>query len=134
MTQSRMVNPIQHIQLELIKLAWGRRGEQIVSDLLKHREIWDAVLADHLNVPPCSLIKLRDLPEGDWNVDTLYILVRGSAERKAASRAVLEMLVQGWLADSWTWYDIAEPDPRRTAEQSLGTSEPDLALFRVWWD
>jgi hypothetical protein len=129
-----MVNPIQQIQLELIKLAWERRGGQIVSDLLKHREVWDAVLADHLNVPPCSLIKLRDLPEGCWNVDTLYILVRGSTEHKAASRAVLEMLVDAWQADSWIWYDNAEPDPRRTAEQALGSSEPELALFRVWWD
>ena len=55
-------------------------GQRVVESLLKHRSLWEAVMLDRFcfsnpgNLPTIGLIKLRDLPHGYWNADSLYFL------------------------------------------------------------
>src|SRR5438270_6653298 len=76
---------VQEIQLELIRRTRFNAfdGEKIYASLMKHRELWLAVLLDRPGLPnyaePRSLlmsglIKLRDLEQNIWNADMLYIL------------------------------------------------------------
>lgn len=87
---------VQDIQLELIRrTAFNNfNGTQIVSDLEKHRDLWLSVLIDR----PCDIdIKLRDLPENIWNVDTLFILSSGKDDEE------LELLAESWRPDNINW-------------------------------
>jgi hypothetical protein len=72
----------QDIQLELIR-RWQFNafdGERVAAKLLEHRDLWESVMMDRLalsgfgDLPAMGLIKLRDLPYNEWNVDTLYML------------------------------------------------------------
>src|SRR5205809_6162417 len=82
---------VQEIQLELIRRTQFNAfdGERVVAALERHQELWEAALMDRPcfsdadRLPPAGLIKLRDLSQNIWNVDTLYILCpdAGSARR-----------------------------------------------------
>ena len=69
----------QEIQLELIRRRRfnGFDGERVVSVLLAHRALWEAVVMDRLaishpgHLPVRGIRKRRDLPHDEWNVDTL---------------------------------------------------------------
>src|SRR6266478_6162978 len=75
---------VQEIQLELIRRRRFNQfdGPRIVASLRRHRSLWRAVLMDRLGYVSdldgtqsvSDLIKLRDLPHNDWNVDDMYIL------------------------------------------------------------
>ena len=76
---------VQEIQLELLRRScWNALdGERVHASLMKHRELWLAVLLDRPGVAnyaePSSLlmsglIKLRDLPDNFW---TLLLRFRG---------------------------------------------------------
>src|SRR5205823_8793139 len=76
---------VQEIQLELLRRASvdALDGERVCASLLRHRHLWLAALVDRPGLPNYAepgdllltgLIKLRDLPDNFWNVDTLYIL------------------------------------------------------------
>ena len=83
----------QDIQLELIRRHQYNAfdGEKVAAKLWEHRDLWDAVMMDRLAIsspgrlPSMGLIKLRDLPDNLWNVDTLYSLAasKGAGERLA---------------------------------------------------
>ena len=85
----------QDIQLELIR-RWQFNtfdGPAVAAKLFEHRELWDAVMMDRLalsnfgSLPAMGLIKLRDLPYNEWNVDTLYLL----APDKQAGKKLAEI-------------------------------------------
>lgn len=114
---------MQQIQLDLIR---GRcfnafHGEQVVRDLLAHRSLWVSALMDRLG--PGGLIKLRDLAQDGWNVDTLYVLAR---DRNCAQELV-ESSAE-WRADSVDVYNA-----ERTA-RAIGCSASEARVVAWWWD
>ena len=120
---------VQEIHLELIRRSQHNffDGEQVLADLLAHREDWQAVLFDAPNLAGGSwmsgLIKLRDMAANIYNVDTLYILAvdEGAAHRLAA-------LAEPWEADDVQVYDQDETDDH------LGGCDDNLRLVTMWWD
>jgi hypothetical protein len=128
------ISDMQRTQLELLR---GVRynalnGERVVADLLEWRDMWYGVLADRfaLALPreeayqTINLIKLRDLPQNVWNVDTVFIWTT-----KLHTDTLLERIKQRWKADD---FGVAETDE---AEQALGYGPMrDDRLIYVWWD
>jgi hypothetical protein len=124
---------VQEIQLELIR----RRnfnafnGERVAATLLKHRELWEAVMMDRLAIsnpgllPTLGMLKLRDLPHGDWNVDTLYILT--SNQQNA------EKLAEIFCTRSWGGMIDIHTDPG-DVDSAIGGCEPGQAIVAIWWD
>lgn len=138
MPTSEMTTPlaeasIQDIQLELIRRRQFNAfdGQRVVDCLRQHRELWEAVMMDRLAIshpgtlPTLGLMKLRDLPQDDWNVDTLYILTprREDAERIAE---IFNMRQWGGMVDVHTqWEEV---------DSALGGAKPGQAVVAIWWD
>jgi hypothetical protein len=125
---------VQDIQLELLRRTSfnGLDGGKVGADLLKHRELWLAVLLDRPGVPnylepglllTSGLIKLRDLPDDFWNADTLFIL---TPTRQAAKR--LGAIAKEWGGEICVYKDQSEID------RALGTGREKFGLLSVWWD
>jgi hypothetical protein len=123
----------QEIQLELIRRRKFNAfdGERVVATLLEHRDLWEAVMMERLAVsnpgrlPVLGMVKLRDLPADEWNVDTLYILTRNTddAERLAE---IIRMEKWGGLVDVHS-----DPDD---VDCALGGAEVGQAVVAVWWE
>jgi hypothetical protein len=119
----------QRLQLDLMRLATFNHfnGDRVVDDLLANRDLWLAALMMRPAGPSFdfipNLIPLRDLSDGGWNVDTLYILAR------PGQKAALERLARAWQADELAWLEGEE------AAQALGVSaQSDLQVLQLWWD
>ena len=112
------------IQIELIRRTQFNNfnGRQIVASLLAHRHLWEAVIFDRTE----DLIKLRDLADNHWNVDTLWILAKDAA---AAHEFVRIAEDEHWQADEVT--TIAD---QQSVGNRLGSSSATQALVRAWWD
>ena len=123
------VNKVQELNLELISIASFNNfdGEQVVKDLLGHRDLWRGVVIDRADyaqtasVETINLIKLRDIANGYWNVDTLYILPEKGKESE------LKAITATWGADEVD-YESAE-----WSQRALGGGE-EATILRVWWD
>lgn len=121
----------QEIQLELIRRTdiESFHGEQIVQDLLAHRELWTAAMLDRFcfsrpgKLPSIGLIKLRDLEENIWNADTLYILTPDSASAHRLAE----------IAEEWGGMALIHED-RDDVESALGGYGFDAAIVSIWWD
>ena len=74
-----------------------------------------------------SLIKLRDLPQGVWNVDTLFLLPERGREDQ------LENLARTWKADEIEWIGGEEADSA-LGRYSLEDRNNPRQVLRVWWD
>lgn len=120
------VNPIQDLQLQLMRMASfnGFDGEAVAGDLLAHRHLWKGAIFDRAAyfvlharengacVDPIDDIRLRDIGDGYWNADTLYLTPADGCED------ALETLARGWNADEVNWQD-----------------GPNAGRFlRIWWD
>ncbi len=123
----------QEIQLELIRRAkWNDLdGGRIVASLLAHGEMWQAVLIDRLSLsrpgrlPASGLIKLRDLPAGFWNVDTLYILTRDAAHAQRIAK----------LAEDEDWGGMVQVHTdQATIDGAVGSGRSTAAIVSIWWD
>ena len=124
---------IQDIQLELIRRRRfnALNGERVADVLLRHRDLWEAVMMDRIAVsnpgylPALGLVKLRDLLYNEWNVDTLYLLTPSKeyAERLAE---ILKTDEFGGMVDVHA--DIEELD------SALGGAQPGQAVVSVWWE
>ncbi len=123
----------QEIQLELLRRArWNELdGERIVASLLAHRDLWQAVLLDRLGfsrparLPASGLIKLRDLPLGYWNADTLYILAPDAASAHEIAK----------LAEDEEWCGMVQVHTdQNTIDDALGTGRSTEAVVSIWWD
>src|SRR4030095_2759085 len=68
---SGKITEAQQIQLEIIERTNFNsfNGQKITRLLKENRKLWRAVLM------PLDLISLRDMPDGVWHADTLYIYV-----------------------------------------------------------
>lgn len=111
------LNVVQMLQFELMRKASFNNydGNFVVDDLLAHSDLWEGVVMDRADYyyssaaseqdearrarhqEPVDLIKLRDIGEGYWNVDTVY-LVPAEGKRKE-----LEALARNWGADEVDW-------------------------------
>src|SRR5437879_3829495 len=81
---------VQEIQLELIRRSSFNEfdGERVLASLMRHRSLWLAVLMDRPG--PTDLIKLRDLPDNHWNVDTLFVLTATQKQARELARIIEE--------------------------------------------
>jgi hypothetical protein len=124
------MNKIQELQLELMKLASFNSfdGNEVVKDLLKHQDLWKGCIIDRAGYSRAAyqgcidLIKLRDIEDGIWNVDTIYILTSGVDDKK------LEKLAKKWNADEIDF--LSDED----AGRSLGEGPTNHKVLRIWWD
>lgn len=127
---------VQDIQLELIRRTSfnSMNGERIVASLLRHRDLWLAVLLDRPGLPnydepirilTAGLIKLRDLPQNLWNADKLFILTRTREQARSLARIAEE---EDWIGDEVHVYDN-----QKEIGQALGTGR-QYGLVSVWWD
>lgn len=111
------MNKIQELQFELMKMASFNNfnGEQVVKDLQAHPELWKGAIMDRPD-----LIKLRDIGDGYWNVDTVYIIPKDGMEQG------LKDLADDWGADEVHYYSKGQAN----LELGGGTNQ----VLRVWWD
>jgi hypothetical protein len=124
---------VQDIQLELIRRTRfdAFDGERIVASLLRHRELWEAVMLDRFcisrpgKLPAHGLIKLRDLADDIWNADTLYIL---APNNDCASSLAHVAEVEGWGGLVQVHRDPHEVDA------ALGGADEEQAIVAIWWD
>jgi hypothetical protein len=128
---------VQDIQLELIRRTSFNlmKGERIVASLLRHRDLWLAVLLDRPGLAnydePCllltsGLIKLRDLPQNLWNADKLFILTRTHEQARRLAHIAEE---EDWCGDEVHVYEN-----QQEIDRALGTGRREYGLVSVWWD
>lgn len=128
---------VQEIQFELMKIASFNNfdGDLVVEDLKDNPDLWIGAVMDRAGYsrtdekykPVISLLKLRDMSLGYWNVDTLFITPKEGKEDE------LFELASDWKADEVGW--IGEED----ACIALGSYSPEARtnkkqILRVWWD
>ena len=133
-------NPAQEIQFQRLRLgSFNSFDGDLVADSLKaNYKLWDSFLFGRFG--PCSLIELRDLPEGYLNADTLYILTskkRWPALKKVIAKWDADEI--GYLAADGTHEGIPPDfgDGRFRNNLSMemgGGGNKDSILVRVWWD
>jgi hypothetical protein len=127
---------VQEIQLELIRRTSFNAldGEKVYASLLRHRDLWQAVLLDRPGLAnyqkpglllTSGLIKLRDLDDNVWNADHLFILTKTRAQARQM-KAIIEE--EEWCGDVWLTEDQEEID------NALGTGRQEYGLVHVWWD
>jgi hypothetical protein len=127
---------VQEIQLELLRRTSFNAldGEIVAASLLRHRELWLAVLLDRPGVADygkpsrlllSGLIKLRDLPDDLWNADTLFVLTETWPQARELARIAEE---EEWAGEVYVYENQEEID------RALGTGRDDYGLLTVWWD
>jgi len=123
---------VQEIQLELLRRTQHNalEGPRLVASLLAHKNLWEAVMVDRFcisrpgKLPAIGLVKLRDLPENDWNVDTLYVLCPNAKSAKALAG----------IAEAEDWGGMVLIHDHEDVDNALGGSNPGQAMISVWWD
>ena len=124
---------VQEIQLELIRRTQFNAfdGERVAAALMAHRDLWESVLMDRFcfsnagGLPSAGLIKLRDLADNYWNVDTLYILCPDAASARQL----------GEMAETEGWGEMVQVhDDEKEVQSALGGTGRPHAIVSVWWD
>jgi hypothetical protein len=124
---------VQEIQLELIRRTQFNAfdGERVVAALMAHRELWEAVLMDRFcfsnpgGLPSAGLIKLRDLADNYWNVDTLYVLCPDAASARQL----------GEMAETEGWGEMVQVhNDEKEVQSALGGTGRPHAIVSIWWD
>jgi len=98
-------------------------GDLVVNDLEAHRDLWVGAVMDRLN----SLIKLRDIRDGSWNIDTLWIIPAFGKEHE------LYELASQWNADELDWIGGDEACHLLGSYSQAGR-ENRRSILRIWWD
>jgi len=128
---------VQEIQLELIRRTKFNAfdGERIYASLLKHRNLWRAVLLDRPGIPnyqepglllTLGLIKLRDLDDNLWNADQLFILTATREQALEMARVIEE---EEWGGEQPTVYD-----DQQEIDAALRMGRQKCGLLSIWWD
>ena len=118
----KKISEAQQIQLDIIaktnlNLFNSRR---IAEWLRKNHKMWRAVLL------PLDFISLRDMADGHWHADTLYVYPEDGWQFKME-----EITKEKFGADETQWIG------GESAGDMLGTSEVDDKLYVIleaWWD
>lgn len=122
----------QAIQLELIRRRQFRSfdGQRVVDCLFEHRELWEAVMMDRValsrpgSLPTLGLMKLRDLPQDEWNVDTLYILCPSAEAARKLAR----------IFENWRWGGMVDVHTScEEVDDALGGAKRGQAIVSIWW-
>src|SRR5581483_3470736 len=110
-------------------------GERIYASLMRHRDLWQAVLLDRPGVPnyqkprhllTLGLIKLRDLDDNLWNADQLFIL---TAKREQAVQLARHIEDEDWGGEKPIVYQDQEE-----IDSALGVGRQEYGLLSIWWD
>ena len=119
------ITEIQDLQLQIIALTSHNNfvGRKINKLLRENRHLWRAVM-----MPPIELYPLRDMEEGLWVADTLYLLPQEGKEFELE-----ELVNEQFNADEITWIGGDQ------ALDLLGYWDNDVVLnprliLSVWWD
>ena len=119
---NKKISEAQLIQLDIIAKTNFNffNGRKIAEWLKENHRMWRAVLL------PLDFISLRDMADGHWHADTLYIFPENGWGFE------LEEIMRGqFQADETSWIG------GETAGELLGTSEVDdkpYAILEAWWD
>lgn len=119
---TKKISEVQQIQLDIIEKTNFNffNGKKIAQILKENHRMWRAVLL------PLNLISLRDMEDGYWHADTLYIYPEDGYQSQ------LEELVKEQLnADEVHW--IGGDD----AVDLLGTTrvgDKSYVILEAWWD
>lgn len=127
---------VQDIQLELIRRTRFNDfdGEVVCVLLARFRTHWRAALFDRPGLPNYAeptrllmsgLIKLRDLEDDIWNVDTLFVLTHTHAGARELATA---------FDESGTGAMPSVHDDQREIDMAMGTGRQEFGLLTVWWD
>ena len=71
------------------------------------------------------MIKLRDLPYNQWNIDTLYLLCENTAKANELIQK-LEFEDLGGMVTIHT--------DRQEVDNALGSGRTEQVIVSVWWD
>ena len=118
----KAISEAQLVQLDIIaRTSFNLLDGKKIAELLKeNRRMWRSVLM------PLDLLSLRDMQDGSWHADTLYIYPAAGFHSRLE-----ELVKEQFGADEIQWIGGSE------AEDILGTSE-ELdqlqVILLVWWD
>ena len=118
----KKISEAQNFQLEVIaKTNFNSfNGRRIADWLRENHQMWRAVLL------PLDFISLRDMADGNWHADTLYIYPEDGYQFKLE-----EIMKEQFHADETQWIG------RESAMDMLGTSEvkdTSYVILSAWWD
>jgi hypothetical protein len=118
----KKISEAQNFQLEVIaKTNFNSfNGRRIADWLRENHRMWRAV------VLPLDFISLRDMADGHWHADTLYIYPEDGYQFKLE-----EIMKEQFHADETQWIG------RESAMDMLGTSEvkdTSYVILSAWWD
>ena len=118
----KRISEAQQIQLDIIAKTNFNffNGRKLAEWLKENHKMWHAVLL------PLNLISLRDMADGHWHADTLYIYPEDGFQFKLE-----EVLREQFSADEIRWIG------GESAGDMLGTSEVDdksHVILEAWWD
>lgn len=119
---TKNISEAQKIQLDVIAKTNFNffEGRKIAEILKENHRMWRAVLM------PLDLISLRDMDDGWWHADTLYIYPEDGYEFQLE-----ELVTEQFNADEIQWIGGS------TAVDLLGTTEVEHnshVILSVWWD
>jgi hypothetical protein len=118
----KKISEAQEVQLEIIAKTNFNffNGRRIAEWLRKNHKMWRAVLL------PLNFISLRDMADGSWHADTLYIY-----PEEGWGFELEEVMREQFGADEISWIG------GETAEDMLGTTEVEgrsHVILEAWWD
>jgi hypothetical protein len=118
----KKISKAQQIQLDIIaQTNFNFFDGRKIAELLKaNHKMWRAVLL------PLDFISLRDMDDGWWHADTLYIYPEDSYQFQLE-----ELVREQFNADETQWIGGS------TAVDMLGTTEVEdksYVILEVWWD
>ncbi len=121
-SRSKKISEAQEFQLELItRTNFNFCNGKFVAELLReNHKLWRAALM------PLDLLSLRDLEDGYWHADMLYIYAE-----EGWQHSLEELVREQFNADEVHW--IGDSD----AADMLGVSELERTsdlILSVWWD
>lgn len=121
-SQESLISDAQRLQLDIIsKTSFNLfDGRKIVELLKENRKMWRAVLL------PLNLISLRDIADGRWHADTLYIYPEDGYQLQLE-----ELVRERFNADEIEWVGGS------AAADMLGTTEVEQnsqVILSAWWD
>ena len=119
---SKSISEAQNIQLDIIARTNFNffEGRKIADLLRENHKMWRAVLM------PLDLISLRDMENGRWHADTLYIYPEHGYEFQLE-----ELVREQFNADEIGWIEGSD------AVDMLGTTEVEdqsYVILEAWWD
>jgi len=119
---TKKISEAQQVQLDIIAKTNFNffDGKRIAEWLKENRKMWRAVLL------PLDFISLRDMDDGHWHADTLYIYPEDGWQFKLE-----EVLKEQFKADEVSWIGGS------SAADMLGTTEvagKSYVILEAWWD